>query len=131
MRTFSPDHLLVLAVFLLVALLNVLVALWRRWQRASPAARPLEPIAPETPAQATPPRSVQAFPVGRPRRETGVPVEAAPGSRRRPPSARLGPRDVRRAVVLMAILGPCRALEPQGPPAPESRDPVAPPSGGR
>ncbi|MGH7318605.1 MAG: hypothetical protein ACRELA_03105 [Candidatus Rokuibacteriota bacterium] len=133
MRTLSPEQLLLLlAVFLLVLLLNFLLAVWRRPRRASTAVRQLEPVAQEAPAQATRPRSVQAARIGRLRRETpGVLIEPAPGSRRLTPSARLGPRDARRGVVLMAILGPCRAFEPQHPPVPEARGPVAPPSVGR
>jgi hypothetical protein len=131
MRTWSPAQLLLLAVFLLVPLLNFLLTRWRR-RRASPAVRQLEPRAQATPAQATRSRAVQPAQIGRPRRETpGIPIESAPGSRRLTASARLGPRDARRGVVLMAILGPCRALEPPPPPVPETRGPVAPPSVGR
>ena len=132
MRTWSPAQLLLLAVFLLVPLLNFLLTRWRRRRRASTAVRPLEPRAQEAPAQATRSRAVQLAQIGRPRRETpGIPIESAPGSRRPTASARLGPRDARRGVILMAILGPCRAFEPQHPPVPEARGPVAPPSVGR
>jgi hypothetical protein len=55
-----------------------------------------------------------------------VPAEVLPGAPRLKVAARLGPRDARRGVVLMAILGPCRALEPQLPPVPEARGPAAP-----
>jgi hypothetical protein len=131
MRTWSPGQVLLLVVFLLVPLLNFLITLWRR-RRAGTTGRQLEPVMQEAPARPTPLRSVQAARVGasgdRPRRETPrVPAEVPPGAPRLKVSARLGPRDARRGVVLMAILGPCRALEPGQPPIPEARDPVAPP----
>jgi hypothetical protein len=133
MRTWSPAQLLLLAVFLLVPLLNFLLTLWRRRRRrAGTAIRQLEPVTREAPAQATRPRAIQAARVGvsgdRPRRETPrVFAEVPPGAQRLKVSARLGPPDARRGIVLMAILGPCRALEPGQPPIPEARDPVAPP----
>jgi hypothetical protein len=136
MRTWSPGQLLLLAVFLLVPLLNFLLTLWRRRRRDRTRVGQLEPVAQETPAQETRPRSIQAARAGvsgdRPRRQTPrVPAEVLPGASRLKVSARLGPRDARRGVVLMAILGPCRALEPPPPPGPEARGPVAPPSVGR
>ena len=136
MRTWSPGQLLLLAVFLLVPLLTFLRTRWRRRRREGTRAGPFEPVAPQTPAQATRPRAIQAARAGvsgdRLRRETPrVPVEVPPSAPRLKVSARLGPRDARRGVVLMAILGPCRALEPQTPPVPEARGPVAPPSVGR
>jgi hypothetical protein len=133
MRTLLPEQLvLLLAVFLLVLLLNVLLAVRRRRRRTGTAVRQLEPRAQEAPAQATRSRSVQAARIGRPRRELpGIPIESARGSRRLTVSARLGPRDARRGVVLMAILGACRAFEPPHPPVPEARGPVAPPAVGR
>jgi hypothetical protein len=131
MRGLSPEQLLFLAVFLLAPLLNFLLTLWRRRRRKSTGAGQVEPLAPEAPAQATLPSS-KATRVGvsadRPRRETPrVPAESPPGAPRLKVSARLGPHDARRGVVLTAILGPCRALEPRQPPVPEARDPTAPP----
>ena len=130
MRTWSPGQLLLVAVFLLLPLVNFLLTLWRRRRRESTRAG-FEPVAPETPTQETPPRAIQAARAGvsgdRPRRETPrVPAEVLPAPRASRSSARLGPRDARRGVVLMAILGPCRALEPQLPPVPEARGPAAP-----
>ena len=136
MRTWSPGQLLLLAVFLLVPLLNFLLTLWRRRRREGTRAGPFEPVAPQTPAPPARPRAIQAARAGlsgdRLRRETPrVPAEALPGAPRLKVSARLHPRDARRGVVLMAILGPCRALEPQSPPVPEARGSVVPPSVGR
>jgi hypothetical protein len=135
MRRLSPEQLVILTIFLLVPLLNFLFTLWRR-RREGARAGQLEPVAPETPAQATLPRSIAAAQAGvsgdRPRREIPrVPAETPPGAPRLEVSARLGPRDARRGVVLMAILGPCRAFEPQHLPVLEARGPVVPPSGGR
>jgi hypothetical protein len=129
MRTWSPGQLLLVAVFLLLPLVNFLLTLWRRRRREGTRAG--EPVAPETPTQETRPRAIQAARAGvsgdRPRRETPrVPAEVLPGAPRLKVAARLGPRDARRGVVLMAILGPCRALEPQLPPVPEARGPAAP-----
>jgi hypothetical protein len=129
MRTWSPGQLLLVAVFLLLPLVNFLLTLWRRRRREGTRAG--EPVATETPTQETRPRAIQAARAGvsgdRPRRETPrVPAEVLPGAPRLKVAARLGPRDARRGVVLMAILGPCRALEPQLPPVPEARGPAAP-----
>jgi hypothetical protein len=129
MRTWSPGQLLLLAVFLLVPLLNLVLTLWRRRRREG--TQSVEPVVPETPAQETRPRAIQAGRAGvsgdRPRRETPrTPAEVPPGAPRLKVAAGLGPRDARRGVVLMAILGPCRALEPQAPPVPEARGPAAP-----
>ena len=133
MRTWSPGQLLMLAVFLLVPLLNFVLTHWQRRRRKSTRPGTFEPVSPEAPAQATLPRSVQAttgMSGNRPRRETPrAPAEDPSGSPRLKVSARLRPRDARRGVVLMAILGPCRALEPgQAPPAIDARDPAAPSS---
>ena len=132
MRTLSPGQLLLLAVFVLVLLLNFLLALWRHGRRESTGARQSEPLTPATPAQATLPRSIQAARVGMsgdrpPRETTRVPADVSPGAPRLKVSASLGPRDARRGVVLMTILGSCRALEPGQSPVPEARDPAAPP----
>ena len=131
MRTWSPGQLLLLAVFLLVPLLNFLLTLWRRRLKERTRTGHFEPVAPQTPAQETRPRSVKAAQVSmsgdRPRRETRrVLAEAPPRAARLEVSARLGPHDARRGVVLMAILGPCRAVEPGQAPDIDARDPPAP-----
>jgi hypothetical protein len=127
MRTWSPAQLLLLAAFLLVPLLNLLLTLWRRRQRDGTRAGPFDPVSPQPP----PALETQAGRAGtsgdRPRRDTPrVPAEAPLGAPRLKVAGRLGPRDARRGVVLMTILGPCRALDPQPPPALEARAPVAP-----
>jgi len=87
----------------------------RRRQREEQAAQP-EPVAEEplediwgrTPAPAPAPASVVLAPPPPP------PVRVAPAPRRMHPVRALlnDPRDLRRAVVLMMVLGPCRAQEP-------------------
>ena len=133
MRTWSPGQLLLLAVFLLVPLLNFLLTLWRRRRSDGTRTRQFEPVAPQTPAQETRPRAIQTARFNeradRARRETPrVPAEVSPGAPPLKVSARLGPHDARRGVVLMAILGPCHALEPGQRLVPEARGPGAPPS---
>lgn len=131
MRRLSPEQLL-LVVFLVVTLLSVLLRLWHRRRTGGAGADQREPVAPEAPARVTRPRAVQPAPIGgsgnRPRRENpGIPAKAPPGSGRLTASARLDPSAARRAVVLMAILGPCRALEPWQPPVLEARGSAGPP----
>jgi hypothetical protein len=135
MRTWSPGQLLLLAVFLLVPLLNLVLTLWRRRPRESTRPGTFEAVTPEAPTHATLPRSLQATPGtsgDRLRRETPrVPAEILPGAPRLKIAARLRPRDARRGVVLMAILGPCRALEPRQAPVIDARDPAPPSSPAR
>jgi hypothetical protein len=116
MRSASPEQLVVLAIFLLLPLLNFLLTLWRR--RRDSRASSLEPApSPPTPmaARATRPLETRQVPGSdeRPRRKASTALVETPAAPRPLRTrARLGPRDARRAVVLMTILGPCRALEP-------------------
>jgi hypothetical protein len=107
------EQILLLALFLIVALASWLA----RWLKSRLEARP--------PAETTPPTGVAGRPrQGRPRDVMLIPTPPtlrdtrprAPAAsvppRRRPPRPRFGrPSDLRRAIVLMAVLGPCRALE--------------------
>jgi hypothetical protein len=132
-----PEQILFFAVFLLISLVNVIVRFLRTRarqareaeERAAAAreaarARHVELPGPRPPAW-PPPLPVEV------RRADGVPgprdevvTAAAPARastprppRRRARSVRLGsPADLRRTIVLMAVLGPCRALEGQRPP---------------
>ncbi|HSE91882.1 MAG TPA: hypothetical protein VLF19_01145 [Methylomirabilota bacterium] len=110
------EQILLLALFVVGALASQLA----RWLKA------------RRPAEAEPAEGVEALPPrARPRQVTPVPVEtsplpdvrllapAPPSPPRRPPRSRLGrPSDLRGAIVLMAVLGPCRALEHEEPPLP-------------
>jgi hypothetical protein len=106
----SVEQLLFLVLFVLVPLFNVLARVLRK-RRAPPP--PVPRAEPELPAMRPLPRVITALPEPAPApratRPVGVPV-AEP--RRRTPY-RLSARDVHRGMVLMTILGPCRALEPR------------------
>ncbi len=103
--------LLLLALFLVVWLLSLFLHSLRkrgqseaRWAGApqAPPVRPRKPtpLPPRVMAPRTPP----------------VPAVAPLGVLHQRPPSRLGsPREVRRGMVLMTILGPCRALEPPEP----------------
>jgi len=117
MRSFRPEQILLLLLFVLVPLFSLLV----RWlqRRAREQQRPM------------PPEPSAMDPVGReerpparmpPRARVIEPARSREGPRERPPAPRpqlvirragpLGGRAaVRRAVVAMTILGPCRGLE--------------------
>jgi hypothetical protein len=116
----APEQLLVLALLALVwlasALVNWLKARARRGQpdEAAETAGPAEVRPPPSPpprAVVTPPRAVAAPP--------RAPAPAPPARVPRParavrPRGRFrvgGAEDVRRGIVLMTVLGPCRALE--------------------
>lgn len=106
------EQLLLLALFLLVAFAGLLA----RWLKARMGAPP--------PAETRPPDTVSVRRPQRPPGEPAMPVRTPPlahgqpsppspvETRRRAPRPRLGgPSHLRRGIVLMAVLGPCRALE--------------------
>jgi len=110
------EQLLLLALFLLVVLSGLLA----RWLKARMEASP--------PAETRPPDGVTVRRPQRPLGEPAMPVRVPPvayaqpspplpvETQRRSPQPRLGgPSDLRRAIVLMAVLGPCRALEREEP----------------
>ena len=122
------EQLVLLAIFLLVGLVNAILR-WRKQGRRAPAPAPEpepEPLppwpreAPPRPRELPPnvrvrlPAPPEAAPPAVPR--PSVPVRRPrpePRAVRRPPVHRwLGNRTaVRRAIVAMTLLGPCRALE--------------------
>jgi hypothetical protein len=120
MRSLRPEQILLLLLFVLVPLLNLFVR-WlqrraREQQRPVPAeTRAVEPGGPaEQPLTRMPPRVRVAEPT-----LSQEPRAMRPAPRARPVVVRragpLGGRGaVRRAIVAMTILGPCRGLE--GPP---------------
>jgi len=127
MRSLRPEQILLLLLFVLVPLINLLVRWLRR--RASELQRPVpaepraaEPVArEERPPVPVPPR-VRVIEPALPREG---PREAPPAPPLRPVIRRAGSLGgrlaVRRAVVAMTILGPCRGLEEPPPMTPGPR----------
>lgn len=103
--------LLLLALVLVGWLLNVFLPAWvQRRQRTAPrdVGPPVPPVVPRA-------RTPQPLPRVAPR-STPVPAgEPLVAPRTRAPVRLDHLRDVRRGIVLMTILGPCRALEPPDP----------------
>jgi hypothetical protein len=107
----APEQLLLLAMFLLVALANFVARLVRTSRTPRPRVEPEElpqPLPRERPrreAAWTPAPTPAPIPVA------GVapapPPPAQPPTRFRPGD----PRELRRAIVWVAVLGPCRARE--------------------
>ncbi len=115
----TPEQLLFLAVFALVPLINFLLP-WLRKRMEGAGARQPEPAPREAPPRATRPHPLQPARTNvtqeGPRREV-LPVRIQPLAVRRFAHGRLGSRrELRRGIVLMAILGPCRGLERRQPP---------------
>jgi hypothetical protein len=112
------EQLLFLVVlFFVLAVSSMLVKVLKRQQRmASPEGEPKAPIVlPKAPLQPSLPVVSPSTLYMGPRL---VPLsETPPGVTRRRARTRVGSlRDVRRGIVLMTILGPCRALESPRPP---------------
>ena len=120
MERFPAEAIYVL-VFLGIILFNVVQALRRRQQQAQAEApaqpepppaedEPLEDVWGRTPALAPAPAPVI---VARPAPPPVTRAEPPPPRRLHPVRALLKDRhDLRRAVVLMMVLGPCRSQEP-------------------
>ena len=134
MRSLRLEQILLLLAFVLVPLFNLLVRWLRRRAQEQHPPQPAEPpiaapVSREGWPAAMPPR-VQAIapapdeaPRRETRRETPPAPQPRPGRRRAAP---LGGRPaVRRAIVAMVILGPCRGLE-----EPPPRQPVGSPQQG-
>jgi hypothetical protein len=111
------EQFLVLVLLVLAAVVNVLMR-WAR-QRAAPPARDSEPEHPR-PAErrARPPAEPARADAARPElpvaasRRPPPPGPAPPARPWQPVHSRLGrPADIRRAIVVMTLLAPCRALE--------------------
>lgn len=135
MRDVSFEQLVILAIFLLVGLVNFIVDLLRkRGRTAQPQTREQDVAieeeeldlsevlwperATELPPEREPARGLVPPPPPRP-----MPPVVAPVSPPRPPvrsvqrrrlHRRIDPREARRGLVLMTILGPCRGMERPG-----------------
>jgi hypothetical protein len=113
------EQLLLFVLLLFVLLFRSFFAdLLRKRQRAAP--REVEPEVSAVPPRV---RTLPLPPAARPPvprvgpRSTSLPAVGPPIAIRQRMRSRLGGlRDVRRGIVLMTILGPCRALELPGPP---------------
>jgi hypothetical protein len=107
----SVEQLLFLVLFVVLPLLNML----RKALRKRPPAPPLPEARREEPRPLLPPPMVLhpvpelARPPARATTTERRPVQSAEQRRR----AAFGPGDIRRGIVIMTILGPCRALEPE------------------
>lgn len=128
MRSIGLEQLVLIAVFVLIPLLSVL-GRWLRERAGKTRPRGPGPPAPVTevtpPPLGLPPRARRVEPVLPAAR---LPRTAPPAAvDRRPRASALlgGPAGMRRAVVAMTILGPCRALE-EPPPAGPGAEPVPP-----
>ena len=123
MRSLRPEQILLLLVFVLVPLFNLLVRWLQRRAREQQRPVPTEPRAAEPMA-----REERRLPAPMPPRVRMIePAPPREGPRPAPPIIRRGPLGgraaVRRAVVAMTILGPCRALEERAPNTPVRRRP--------
>lgn len=124
MRSLRPEQIILLLVFILVPLLNLLVRWIQRRARERRRPVPVEPRAAEAaaggkgPPAALPPR-VRVIEPALPGEGTRMAPPAPPPQ---PVMRRVGPLGgraaVRRAVVAMTILGPCRGLEEPPPNTP-------------
>ena len=124
MRSLRPEQILLLLVFVLVPLLNLLVRWLQRRAREQQRPVPAEPVAREEPSPVpVPPRVPVIEPVlprEGPRKAPPAPLPRPVIRRARPLGGRLA---VRRAVVALTILGPCRGLD-ERPPTPPARAPL-------
>ena len=107
----SVEQLLFLVLFVLLPLLNMLRKALRNRRPAPPVpeARREEPRPVLPPPMVLHPVPALARPPARATTVERRPVQAAEQRRR----TAFSPSDIRRGIVIMTILGPCRALEPE------------------
>lgn len=124
MNKLPPDLLIYILIIGGILLFNFLTqrAAARR-QQEEEAAKQAEPPAPEEPlpdiwgrAQTAPAAEPQLAARPVPARVGAEPSIAAEGRHRRPGARSLlqGTRNLQRAMVVLTVLGPCRAMEPPG-----------------
>jgi len=113
MKNLSFGQILLLSVFILVPLINFLM---HRARRRLEGQTPQHKAAPQIPLEAQiTPASLPAPRASRDRLHgSEEPTVAAPLSRQRFSQRRLleNRRDVRRGIIIMTILGPCRTFDP-------------------
>ena len=127
------EQLLVLALFVLAALAQLLYARFRRGRGDEAAGTNRSGARDRIPGPSAEPAPIPGRPPGpRTDRARGPrPTPAAPAGTRPIMRSRLGTlQDVRRGIVLMTVLGPCRALE-AAPPNPRSPERGTPHEGDR
>jgi len=111
------EQILIVLLLFGFLLISVLVEwLKRRQRQVSREVKPAVPPAPVRAPMPVPPRAVGALQPRVEPRGAPLPMDASP--RGRSPRGRVyvgNRREVRRGIVLMTILGPCRALEPPHP----------------
>jgi hypothetical protein len=113
----TREQLLILVVVASILLINFAARMLRR-RRESAMLRESEPEAPQIPPRAhrLPPPVVQPRRAGEGAHGAPLPLAVPPSAARQRVRSSLGSlRQVRRGIVLMTVLGPCRALEPPGP----------------
>jgi hypothetical protein len=114
MRNFSIEPIILLIIFILIPLANyVLARMRRRFEQPGPARQPVPDMgfrkqaAPApTPASPATRERAQEAPLNR--------VLASSRSRWSRKTLFRTRRDVRRVIVAMTVLGPCRAYDPPG-----------------
>jgi hypothetical protein len=108
----SIEQILLFFLFILLPLLNLLFQrIKRRAESEAPAKEPVTRV--PRPPRAAPPRPPASRAAGDSGRRLEPPALALPARGRRfDKRSLLGtPRDLRRGIILMTLLGPCRALE--------------------
>jgi hypothetical protein len=115
MRSLRPEELVLLLVFVVVPLLNLALR-WLQQRGRKRAARPPEPAPGEARIPSPMPR-VRVVEPSLPREGPAAPprVPLSPQGRGQGEGRSLpplgGPAALRRAIVVMTLLGPCRGLE--------------------
>ena len=114
MRDFSVEPIILLIIFILIPLANyVLERMRRRFQPPSSTRQPMPDMGMRRQAA---PASTPASPAPRERAQAAPPNRVLASSRSRWSRKTLfrTRRDVRRTIVAMTVLGPCRAYDPPG-----------------
>ena len=114
MRDFGLGPIILLIVFVLIPLINyVLNRMGRRFEQPTPTRQPMpdmgvrrQPVPAPTPASPAPRERAKAAPPNR--------ILASSRSRWSRKTLFRTRRDVRRVIVAMTVLGPCRAYDPPG-----------------